>query len=398
MTVDVEDYFQVSAFERVVARDRWHEYESRVAANTDRLLGIFAEFGVRATFFVLGWVAERDGSIVRRIADAGHEVASHGYGHRLVYDQTPEAFREDVRRARRVLQDLSGQPVNGYRAPSFSITERSLWALDVLVEEGYTYDTSIFPIRHDRYGIPDAPRHPFRVGVGQASSGVGRPFRVALDMNRACSKSPLPRSACSAPISPSPAAATSGCCPYWWTRFGIKRLNEVEGKPAVFYVHPWELDPDQPRLSASALSRFRHYRNLDRTESRLRRLLSDFRFDAISSAVLGSCPAPASGPELSQASLRYSRSYRRVIVSALNRAANACFPARAKRRRSAPSPSTMMTARASTAGFRGGTSRPFTPSSIADGTPPTLVATIGQPAAIASRSTIGSPSQSDGRT
>jgi polysaccharide deacetylase family protein (PEP-CTERM system associated) len=327
MTVDVEDYFQVSAFERVVARDRWPEYESRVAANTDRLLGIFAEFGVRATFFVLGWAAERDGSIVRRIGDAGHEVASHGYGHRLVYDQTPETFREDVRRARRVLQDLSGQPVNGYRAPSFSITERSLWALDVLVEEGYTYDTSIFPIRHDRYGIPGAPRHPFWVGVGRGS-GAGRPFppppavdsrglrrglaealrakagRVASDNEAGLLEIPASTIRIAGLNLPVAGGGYFRLLPYWWTRFGIRRLNEVEGKPAVFYMHPWELDPDQPRLAGSALSRFRHYRNLSRTEARLRRLLSDVRFGTISSAVLGSWPVSVSPPSSPQASLR----------------------------------------------------------------------------------------------
>jgi polysaccharide deacetylase family protein (PEP-CTERM system associated) len=303
MTVDVEDYFQVSAFERVVARDRWHEYESRVAANTDRLLGIFSEFNVRATFFVLGWVAERDGSVVRRIADAGHEVASHGYGHRLIYDQTPEAFREDVRRARRVLQELSGQAVNGYRAPSFSVTERSLWALDVLIEEGYTYDTSIFPIRHDRYGIPTAPRHPFRVGVGCPC--VGRGFSPAETGDRP--PSPLrgfggatnpgdERGLVEIPAStirlaglnlPVAGGGYFRLLPYWWTRFGIRRVNELEGKPAVFYMHPWELDPGQPRLNGSRLSRFRHYQNLAKTESRLRCLLKDFRFGTIADTILG---------------------------------------------------------------------------------------------------------------
>jgi polysaccharide deacetylase family protein (PEP-CTERM system associated) len=277
MTVDVEDYFQVSAFERVVARERWHEYESRVAANTDRLLGIFSEFGVRASFFVLGWVAERDGSIVRRIADAGHEVASHGYGHRLVYDQTPETFREDVRRARRVLQDLSGQPVNGYRAPSFSITARSLWALDVLIEEGYTYDTSIFPIRHDRYGIPSAPRHAFRVAVGQ-------PLRVASDDEPGLLEIPASTVRLLGQNLPVAGGGYFRLLPYWWARFGIRRVNEVEGKPAVFYVHPWELDPGQPRLNGSRLSCFRHYRNLDKTEGRLRRLLGQFAFGPMTEA------------------------------------------------------------------------------------------------------------------
>lgn len=262
MTVDVEDYYQVSAFERVVPREAWPTFESRVSANTDRLLGIFAEAGVRGTFFVLGWEAERDPAIVRRIAAAGHEVASHGTGHRLVYDQSPEEFREDVRRARGVLQAASGQAVNGYRAPSFSITGRSLWALDVLADEGYTYDTSIFPIRHDRYGIPTAPRHPHRVRPGL--------LEVPASTIRLAGQN-LP-------------VAGGGyfrLLPYWWTRFGIRRLNDAEGKPAIFYVHPWEVDPGQPRLDASRLSRFRHYRNLAETEGRLRRLLSEFQFGTI---------------------------------------------------------------------------------------------------------------------
>ncbi len=276
LTVDVEDYFQVSAFEKVVARDRWAEHESRVAANTDRLLGIFAEFGVRATFFVLGWVAERDGSIVRRIAEAGHEVASHGHSHRLVYDQSPDEFRDDVRRARRVLQDLSGRPVNGYRAPSFSVTTRSLWALEVLAEEGYTYDTSIFPIRHDRYGIPDAPRHAF---------AVGQPFRAA-ETGTHLLEIPASTVRLFGQNLPIAGGGYFRLLPYWWARFGIRRVNEVEGKPVVFYIHPWELDPGQPRLQAPAVSRFRHYTNLGRTESRLRMLLSSFAFDSIERSVL----------------------------------------------------------------------------------------------------------------
>jgi polysaccharide deacetylase family protein (PEP-CTERM system associated) len=267
MTIDVEDYFQVSAFERVVPRDRWHEYESRVAANTDRVLGILAEASVHATFFVLGWVAERDPSIVRRISAEGHEVASHGYGHRLVYDQTPDEFREDVRRAKSLLEDIIGKPVLGYRAPSFSVTERSLWALDVLIEEGFTYDASIFPIRHDRYGIPGAPRHPYVVRPGLLEV-PGSTIRIA---------------GTNLPIA---GGGYFRLLPYCWTRFGIRRLNELEGRPAVFYMHPWEVDPEQPRLNGSRLSRFRHYRNLAETEGRLRRLLSDFRFDTIAGAIL----------------------------------------------------------------------------------------------------------------
>jgi polysaccharide deacetylase family protein (PEP-CTERM system associated) len=257
-----------------------------VAANTDRLLAIFAESGVRATFFVLGWVAEKDGSIVRRIAEAGHEVASHGFGHRLVYDQSPEEFRDDVRRARRMLQDLSGQAVDGYRAPSFSITRPSLWALDVLAGEGHTYDTSIFPIRHDRYGIPDAPRHPYRVGVsaGQrdTGSGVGQPFRVAEGGLLEIPASTIRVFGQNLPIA---GGGYFRLLPYAWAKFGIRRLNESEGKAAVFYMHPWEIDPEQPRLEASALSRFRHYRNLERTEGRLRRLLTEFRFGPIVDAI-----------------------------------------------------------------------------------------------------------------
>jgi polysaccharide deacetylase family protein (PEP-CTERM system associated) len=272
MTVDVEDYYQVSAFESVVDRSRWDTYESRVEANTDRLLGIFAEFGVHATFFVLGWEAERRPGLVRRIASAGHEIASHGYGHRLVYDQTPEQFRDDVRKGKRLLEDVTGAAVVGYRAPSFSITRRSLWALDILIEEGYTWDASIFPIRHDRYGIPEAPRHPYMVRPGL--------IEVPASTIRLAGQN--------LPIG---GGGYFRLLPYRWTRFGIRRLNVVEGKSAIFYLHPWELDPSQPRLNASVLSRLRHYRHLDQTESRLRRLLSDLRFDSVGTAVLSFAPA-----------------------------------------------------------------------------------------------------------
>ena len=262
MTVDVEDYFQVSAFERVVSREAWEDLPSRVIANTERLLRVLAEHEVRATFFVLGWVADRHPSLVSLISDLGHEVASHGYWHRLVYQQTPRAFREDIRRSKDVLEAVTGQRVEGYRAPSFSITTQSLWALDILIEEGFRYDASIFPIRHDRYGIPDSPRHPYVLPC-RAGALVEVPGSTAR-------------------IGPMNVPVAGGgyfrLLPYGWTRWGIARLNERERRPAVFYLHPWEVDPDQPRLQASALSRFRHYRNLDKTESRLRRLLTDFRF------------------------------------------------------------------------------------------------------------------------
>ena len=262
MTIDVEDYFHVSVFEKTVDRSRWDTLETRVRANTGRLLDLFDERGVRGTFFVLGWVAERYPELVKAIAARGHELASHGYAHRLVYDQTPEVFREDVRRAKDLIEAAAAQPVRGYRAPSFSVTSRSLWALDVLVEEGYTYDASIFPIRHDRYGIPGAPRWPHAIDRGR-----GRIFEVPGSTVRIGSTN-LP-------------VAGGGyfrILPYAWTHWGIARVNRTERQPAIFYLHPWEIDPGQPRLPASRLGRFRHYRNLNKAEPRLRRLLADFRF------------------------------------------------------------------------------------------------------------------------
>jgi polysaccharide deacetylase family protein (PEP-CTERM system associated) len=266
MTVDVEDYFQVSAFASVVSRDRWPDYENRVAANTDRLLALFAEHGVHATFFVLGWVADREPLLVRRIAAAGHEIASHGYSHSLVYEQTRAEFRDDVRRSKATLETVCGRPVLGYRAPSFSITNKSLWALDVLVEEGFAWDASIFPIRHDRYGIPSAPRHPHLVrnGLFEIPASTARVVGVNLPVG---------------------GGGYFRLLPYAWTRWGIRRVNAAERKPVVFYLHPWEIDPEQPRLAAPWLSRFRHYRNLRRTETRLRQLLSEFRFDSVASAI-----------------------------------------------------------------------------------------------------------------
>jgi polysaccharide deacetylase family protein (PEP-CTERM system associated) len=279
MSVDVEDYFQVSAFDRVVDRASWDGRESRVVAYTRRLLDLFDEFGVKATFFVLGWVAERQRALVRDIDARGHEIASHGYSHRLVYEQTPAEFREDVRRAKRLLEDASGKPVAGYRAPSYSITKLSLWALDVLVDEGYRYDSSIFPIRHDRYGIPDSPRAPYVIRGGtsplvEVPASAARLAGVNL---------------------PVAGGGYFRLLPYGWTRWGIGRINAVERRAAVFYLHPWEVDPEQPRLHASALSRFRHYRNLDQTEPRLRRLLRDFAFGPVShlaAGLAGATPAP----------------------------------------------------------------------------------------------------------
>lgn len=262
MTIDVEDYFQVSAFEGVVPRTEWDRLESRVTTNTERLLELFGEHSVTGTFFVLGWVAERVPQLVARIAAAGHEIASHGYAHRLIYHQSPDEFREDVRRAKSVIENASGQRVRGYRAPSYSITTRSLWALDVLLEEGHDYDSSIFPIRHDRYGIPRSPRHPYVLSRDERSivEAPASTVRVA-SMNL-----------------PVAGGGYFRILPYAWTRWGLNRLNRREGRPAIFYLHPWEIDPDQPRLAAGWLSEFRHYRNLHKTERRLRRLLQHFAF------------------------------------------------------------------------------------------------------------------------
>ena len=262
MTVDVEDYFHVSAFDGVVPRSRWETLECRVERNTDRLLELFSDTGIKATFFVLGWVAERYPALVGRIAEQGHEVASHGYAHRLVYDLTPANFRDDIRRSKALLEQSSGAAVQGYRAPSYSVTPRSLWALDVLIDEGFTYDASIFPIHHDRYGIPLSPRHPY--WLNRASGSIIE----------------APASTVRWGVLNFPVAGGGyfRILPYAWTRWGISRINRAERRPAIFYMHPWEIDPDQPRLSGGLLSRFRHYRNLDKTEERLRRLVADFRF------------------------------------------------------------------------------------------------------------------------
>jgi polysaccharide deacetylase family protein (PEP-CTERM system associated) len=278
MSVDVEDYFHVSAFDRIVSRSSWDLFDSRVVANTNRLLELFDRAGIRATFFVLGWVAERFPALVRQIASGGHEVASHGYHHQLLYMLTPRQFREDVRSAKRVLENTIGAQVLGYRAPSYSVIASSLWAFDVLIEEGYAYDTSIFPIHHDRYGIPDAPRHVHRI-------------------ERACgSLVELPASTVRVGRVNVPIAGGGyfRLLPYAWTRWGIRRVNRVEQRPVVFYLHPWEIDPDQPRLRVGTATRLRHYTGLGRTVERLERLSRDFRFDSVA-AILKLLPKAADG-------------------------------------------------------------------------------------------------------
>lgn len=266
MTVDVEDYFHASAFDRVVSRESWDERESRVVPNTHRLLELFDAHNVRATFFILGWVAQRYPSLVRKIAAAGHELASHGQNHQLVYLLTRSQFRDDVRRAKSTIEDIAGVTVGGYRAPSFSIVNTSLWALDVLIEEGHTYDASIFPIRHDRYGIADAPR---------SAHLIQRPAGSIVEM---------PSSTVRVGASNYPIAGGGyfRLFPYAATKWGINRVNTVDREPVVLYIHPWEVDPEQPRLPSSRLTEWRHHVGMHSTIDKLRSVMTDFSFAPIS--------------------------------------------------------------------------------------------------------------------
>lgn len=263
MTVDVEDYFHVSALAGSIARDRWDSMEYRAEASTGRLLELFADRGMHATFFVLGWVAERSPGLVRRIAAAGHEVACHGQSHELVYRQAPAVFREETLRSKACLEDLIGSPVRGYRAASYSITRESLWALDVILDAGFAYDSSVFPIRHDVYGLPEAPLRPARITAPSGRTLVEFPLSVAEVLGLRL---------------PVAGGGYFRLLPYAVTRAGLRHVNRSARSPFVFYLHPWEVDPDQPRIAAPLKSRFRHYTNLDVCEARLVRLLSEFRF------------------------------------------------------------------------------------------------------------------------
>lgn len=269
-TVDVEDYFHVAALSSVVSRDSWSTRESRVEANTERLLGVLAERAVRGTFFVLGWVAERSPSLVRRIAAAGHEIACHGYAHQLVYRQRLEEFRQETVRAKSCLEDLIGEPVLGYRAASFSLTRDSLWALDVLIDLGFRYDSSVFPIHHDIYGLPGAAPEPNRLSAPSGRTLVEFPMSAAKFFGV-----PVPVSG----------GGYFRILPYWLTRAGLRQINRQRKRPFTFYVHPWELDPGQPRVNVGGLARFRHYTNLAHCENRLRRILSEFRFTSMREAL-----------------------------------------------------------------------------------------------------------------
>jgi polysaccharide deacetylase family protein (PEP-CTERM system associated) len=262
LTVDVEDYYQVEAFASVVHRDDWSKWESRVERNTQLLLEMFARYEVHGTFFTLGYVAEQHPQLVRDIAQAGHEVACHSYYHRLVYSQTPDEFRQDLRSAKHRLEDLIGMAVIGYRAPSYSITAQSLWALDILIEEGFSYDSSIFPVHHDRYGMPEAERFPHVLTRPTGTIVEFPPSTVRVGgMNF--------------PIS---GGGYFRLYPYRLFRLGWQKINRMEAEAAIFFLHPWEVDPDQPIVPGTRLNIWRHRVNLSRTQPKLEQLLRDFSF------------------------------------------------------------------------------------------------------------------------
>ncbi|GAB4139630.1 MAG: DUF3473 domain-containing protein [Sphingomonadales bacterium] len=264
MSVDVEEYFQVGAFETCIKREDWPRFESRVVANTESILELFAAHDVKATFFCLGWVAERHAGLLRAIVDAGHEVASHGYDHRRVFELDPKSFAADLARTKAILEDCAGQPVIGYRAPSFSIGENNAWALDVLADQGYAYSSSIYPIRHDHYGMPSAPRFAFRHG---ADGMIEIPLTTVKWAGRTL---------------PCSGGGYFRLLPYRLSRAMMRRVNAQDEAACMFYFHPWEVDPDQPRQhQAPWKSRFRHYTNLARMRGKLDHVLRDFRWDRV---------------------------------------------------------------------------------------------------------------------
>ncbi len=268
MSIDVEDYFHVAALANVIRPDQWDTLPSRVEQNTDRLLELFKKHDVKATFFVLGWVAERFPALIRKLSEQGHEIASHGYSHQLIYNQTPEVFREETTKSRKILEDIIGQAVVGYRAASYSITRESLWALDILSEAGFTWDSSIFPVRHDRYGIPDSPTAPYSIETDKGNIIREFPLTTARVMGLAI---------------PAAGGGYFRQFPYPLFRYLFRNASGFGEKPQMFYLHPWEIDPDQPRYNnASWFSRFRHYTNLDQCYGRLEQLLQDFRFGTVS--------------------------------------------------------------------------------------------------------------------
>jgi polysaccharide deacetylase family protein (PEP-CTERM system associated) len=275
LTIDVEDYFQVSALAPYIARSEWDSRECRVERNVDRILSMLDEHGTQATFFTLGWIAERYPQLIRRIAAQGHEVASHGFGHQRASDLSQAAFRADVDSAKKILEDLCGAAVHGYRAPSFSIGPSNLWAFECLARAGYRYSSSIYPIRHDHYGMPDAPRFAHRVH----DELIELPITTLRLFNRNL---------------PSSGGGYFRLLPYAMSRWMIKRVNVRELESAIFYFHPWEIDVDQPRIAGiDRKTRFRHYLNIDRMEQRLACLLRDFRWGRMDHIFLNRNVPPA---------------------------------------------------------------------------------------------------------
>jgi polysaccharide deacetylase family protein (PEP-CTERM system associated) len=276
LSFDIEDYYQVSAFSKHVDKSQWDKLPSRVVANTSKLLDLLSETEQTGTFFVLGWVAQQYPKLILEIAQRGHEIACHSLEHRRVYEMSRDHFFEDTREAKMALEDAGGQAVRGYRAPSFSITQDCLWAFEVLAELGFTYDSSIFPVRHPNYGVPTAPRGPFRVETKQGSIVEFPLMTIELGRRR----------------SPLGGGAYFRILPYWYTRWGIRHVNKAEGRPACVYLHPWELDSEQPRIAASITARVRHYLGLRRAELKLRRLLHDFQFHSLSATIAESTIEP----------------------------------------------------------------------------------------------------------
>lgn len=264
LSVDIEDWFQVGAFERTIAREDWDSLLPRVERNSDIVIDLLGRTGAKATFFTLGWVAERNPKLIRRIVDAGHELASHGWDHVRVFTMTPDQFRDDIRRTRALLENLGGTKVTGYRAPSFSIDQRTPWAHEILAEEGYAYSSSVAPVVHDHYGWPEAPRYAFRPIDGSAM--IELPVTTARLRGKTI------------------AAGGGGffrLFPYAFSRWAIRQVN-AEQRPAIFYFHPWEIDPGQPRVSEAPLrSRLRHYARLGAMEAKLERVIREFRWGRI---------------------------------------------------------------------------------------------------------------------
>ena len=262
-TIDVEDYFQVSAFGQAVSPDNWDSFELRVEQNTHKILNICDEIGIKGTFFTLGWVAQRVPQLVKEISQRGHEIASHGYSHQLIYKQTPEVFKKETVDSKSILEDLAQTEVVGYRAASYSITRKSLWALDILSDAGFKYDSSIFPVHHDTYGIPDSPQKPYHIKTQSGASLIEFPLSAA------------PLGKLRMPVA---GGGYFRLYPYWMFDSLVKRFMKETDAPYVFYLHPWEVDPDQPRIEASLLSKFRHYNNLDKCETRLKKFLRAHQF------------------------------------------------------------------------------------------------------------------------